>query len=420
LRRAAELAAGRYEIDDALVMLHRALELEADEGGQLDLWRAIGHANALKFDGEAFWTAMQQAIALSSDRETTAALYAELAFDTVARSGMWKHLPERALVDGWIDQALELSEPDSRTRARAMISRCYLADEKEGDLAREASALADRLGDLELRSYALDARIITAFGASRFDEALNWAQRRLDLVEQIADPDHAADIYASAIPVCVMAGRFREARRLASQHDGLASKLTPHHEVHGVGVLLEVEELAAAWDTVSELTRRTEEAVAGNLDTPCVRNSRSLLICAVGSAALGDDETAGRLETRAEEVELEGHEHTLVGPRIRLALVRRDLDLAGRLVEASFGMRKGYWYSLSAVAAQLDALATLGDRHQAELLALPLIGTETYFAPFASRALGVVREDEDLIRQALERFEALKLDWHAAQTRALL
>jgi hypothetical protein len=37
-----------------------------------------------------------------------------------------------------------------------------------------------------------------------------------------------------------------------------------------------------------------------------------------------------------------------------------------------------------------------------------------------SRAIGVVHQDEGLIGQALERFEALKLDWHAEQTRALL
>jgi hypothetical protein len=34
--------------------------------------------------------------------------------------------------------------------------------------------------------------------------------------------------------------------------------------------------------------------------------------------------------------------------------------------------------------------------------------------------LGRVREDEALIRQALERFEAMGLDWHAQETRAVL
>ena len=44
----------------------------------------------------------------------------------------------------------------------------------------------------------------------------------------------------------------------------------------------------------------------------------------------------------------------------------------------------------------------------------------TYLEPFALRALGIVCEDERLIAQALERFEAMQLEWHAAQTRAAL
>jgi hypothetical protein len=43
-----------------------------------------------------------------------------------------------------------------------------------------------------------------------------------------------------------------------------------------------------------------------------------------------------------------------------------------------------------------------------------------YMEPFALRALGVVREDEEMISRAVERFDALALGWHAAQTRALL
>jgi len=44
----------------------------------------------------------------------------------------------------------------------------------------------------------------------------------------------------------------------------------------------------------------------------------------------------------------------------------------------------------------------------------------TYFEPFALRALGVVREEADLLDQAVTRFEAMKLGWHAEETRALL
>ncbi len=40
--------------------------------------------------------------------------------------------------------------------------------------------------------------------------------------------------------------------------------------------------------------------------------------------------------------------------------------------------------------------------------------------PFALRALGVVREDERLVEQARDRFDALGLPWHASQTALLL
>jgi hypothetical protein len=43
-----------------------------------------------------------------------------------------------------------------------------------------------------------------------------------------------------------------------------------------------------------------------------------------------------------------------------------------------------------------------------------------YMEPFALRALGVVREDEEMISRAAERFDALALGWYAAQTRVLL
>lgn len=44
----------------------------------------------------------------------------------------------------------------------------------------------------------------------------------------------------------------------------------------------------------------------------------------------------------------------------------------------------------------------------------------TFAEPFALRALGTARDDPALRRQALQRFEAMELSWHAEQTRRLL
>ena len=43
----------------------------------------------------------------------------------------------------------------------------------------------------------------------------------------------------------------------------------------------------------------------------------------------------------------------------------------------------------------------------------------TYLEPFALRTLGIARGDSALVARAQERFEAMGLEWYAAQTPAL-
>jgi hypothetical protein len=78
------------------------------------------------------------------------------------------------------------------------------------------------------------------------------------------------------------------------------------------------------------------------------------------------------------------------------------------------------WFALQAATARLDALAAANDRRNLEREAEPLLRPDTYLEPFALRALGIVREDEQLIVRAIERFDAMQLDWYAGQTRTLL
>jgi hypothetical protein len=77
-------------------------------------------------------------------------------------------------------------------------------------------------------------------------------------------------------------------------------------------------------------------------------------------------------------------------------------------------------HDLPATAARLDALAALKRRSLVERDAPPLLRPDTYLEPFALRALGAVREDELLIKQAIDRFDAMELNWHAEQSRKLL
>jgi class 3 adenylate cyclase len=422
LQRAAAQSMQRYELEDAFELLGRALPLAETRADLLAVHRATARAHAYNFAGEPFWESMQLAIAHADDEEVKAELYAEIAFESALRSGIWQQMPKRESVDTWVDRALEGAPPGSRARAMALIARARWNPGEGADASIEASRIAEALDDPALRSAAWDSRGIVSFVAGEFDHGRAWAERRFELLDRISDPDVRADIHAAPISGCIWSGRFREARRLAQAHDEITVRLTPHHRLHGVAITIEVEELLGRWDVVRGLQERTELAVEENLATPCVRNPRVLLVSAVAHELGGNRAEAESLEQAALDRWMEGYGATLDTPRVRLALARGDLDEVARLLElpdTPHGWHRG-WFVFANVAAKLDALAVLGRRDELEDEAPRHARRQNYLRPFALRALGRVRGDEALVREALAEFEAYGLGWFAAETRATL
>jgi len=416
LRRAAELAGARYALDEQIGLLRRAVELETSPAERVRLWREIAHAHALNFDDDAFKDSVLRAIDACSDEAELAELYAEAAFHSAVR---WQQEVDRERIDDWSRLALELGGTDSRARARALVARAICRPEEAEASAREAEAIAVRLGDPELYSYALYARADLALAAAAYDEARRIVERRLDTLSRIDDPDHCADAYWAALPAYLGSGRFDDARRLARSHDEVTAGLTPHHQLHGVAVQLEVEQLAGDWERIRTLTPRVERA-SEESTTRCLHSRIGLLTCALASAYLGDENEARRLEARSEDYGTDryGREES----PIWLALHRGDLGAVEILLERLERPGKTLLRSrkLSPVAARLDALAALGKRDTLERDAPPLLQQGTYLEPVALRALGIVREDATLLQQAVDRFDAMCLAWHAAQTRRTL
>jgi class 3 adenylate cyclase/tetratricopeptide (TPR) repeat protein len=416
LRRAAQLAIGRFEIDEGLALLHHALHLEPNEAARAALWREVGRANVFKMDGEAFWTAMQNSLE-GSDRATAADTYSQLAFHTATRSAMWKRRPDRKLIEGWIERALDLSYADTPARARALIARAFFDPEAFGEAAQAASELADRLDDMELRSWAWAALSAAAFARGDYEEAFAWAQRQFDIVPDLTDPDHIALIYVNGIFACIASGRLEEARDIAEAHDDVTRSLTPHHRMHAVWLLLDVAKAAGRWTTVRDLTSRAEAAVAANIATPCASNASSLLRCALANVRLEDDPEARRLERTSEDLGMEGYGLFLDPLRVEIAIARGALAEVERLL-GELGPRG--LDDPDGLIARLNALVVLGRRMEIESEAPPALKPGTYIEPFALRALGFARKDEGLIEQSIQRFEAMGMAWHAAETKKLL
>jgi hypothetical protein len=364
---------------------------------------------------------MENAAELAPDDRTRAEIVSQLAVESFVRAGMWTRTPAIERIGKWVARALQLAEPGTASRARALTAKASLnLDDREA--AAEAAAIAERLGDPELCVHAWDACGAAAMVAADYDAAWRWRTRRLELLDRVTDPDLRTIIGETPYASCVATARFAQAREIAQLHDELTQPLTPHHRMHGVAIVVEVEELLGGWEAIRAREARVEDAVAANAATPCLRNARSLLVCALAAACLGDHHRATELERAAAALGLLGRQ-VLDAPRLRLALLRGDHDRAEQLLH---GLRdetgwyaRGHGTSLATLTTRIDALAVLGYTDDVEREAPSLLQPGTYVEPFALRALGIVRHEPTLVHQAIDRFERLDLPWHATQTRMM-
>ena len=370
--------------------------------------------NSLKFDGEAYWESMLKAIDLTSEPEPLADLYGELAFESTMRGAMWKREPGDELLLEWSGKGLELAAPDSRAFGYASLVKGMMEDDVSA--TERAISIAERLDDIELLSFGLFTLFGIALVAFDYASAYEWARKRLALEDRFTDPDHLALIHWESSTVELALGHLDQATAHAQRHDAIAARLSPHHAVHAVGNLLIVEEAAGRWDRIRDIQERVEQAVVENADTPCVLNAWCLMSCATACAELGLDAEARRLEEATNSLGMEGYGLWLDPERARLALVRGDRDALAEVIEGSDRWLWIIWPHMNSAVARLDALIALGHLEEAEEQATRLVQPDTYLEPFALRTLGVVRRNPDLIAQAAERFEALGLNWHAAQT----
>lgn len=418
LQRAAELAASRYEVEEALGLLDRALELEEDHGVKIEILRELGRTHLLWYDPQSFRRSMEEALALGPDPAVAAKIYAQLAFYGLGRPYMWREPPLPEVGERWLASALDLSEPGTEARAYALLARAFSDPAHIEAAAEEAYALGNALGDPRLVVLACEAQTLAATKTNRHQDACEWVDKALEADSALDDPGLKAHQYWNGVFLYMRAGRIARARPLAEAHDLFASSLSAHDEVHAVALHTLLESVLGNWSELAELARRAEAATTANEDFPCQFNWRNLLVCALGLTRDGSEDEALRLE------ELGRASAFVAGPAerepalLRLALFRGDFDAAQHILEAL--PPAGDVWGLDAAAARLDALTLLAETTMVEREAAPYLEQESYTRPFALRALGISRRDESLIEQSASQFDAIGLGWRAEETRGLL
>ena len=142
------------------------------------------------------------------------------------------------------------------------------------------------------------------------------------------------------------------------------------------------------WSAAIELQERVEAAVAANVATPCVRNARSLLVCALAHAYRGEDGEACRLEREAAKYAMTGYGTVLDTPRLQLALHRGDLATVESLLGEP-AVRSSNWFYLSSMAAHLQSSLASAERAFSLLDEAPDVAERQNASPI-SRAAGAV------------------------------
>jgi hypothetical protein len=187
--------------------------------------------------------------------------------------------------------------------------------------------------------------------------------------------------------------------------------------VHAISLELELADVLGDWTALAAKTDSASNLVMANLATPCVRNPRGLLLCAVAHLCQGDEVRAAELERDAERIGGVGYDSYLSGPRLRLAVQRGDARGAHLL---ELPLERGFVWGAGALAARIDALVAFRRFSDIEDEMPTLLQEGTVLEPFALRALGIARRDDELLAKADERFSALGLAWHRAQTERLV
>ena len=415
LRRAAELAARRYEIREALALLQQALLLSKEVEAKIGLLRAAGNVHILNYDPDRFRAAMEEALSLGPDPAVTGEIYAQLAYYALGRPYLWKQPPPAELGERWLAKAFELAQPGTEARAQALLASALARPEAGAKAAQEAFELARTLENPALFLFACEAQGLAASAVGRFQEASMWADRALEAARQTSDPGIRMYQHWVAGFVHLRGGRVADVPRLAGECDRLAAQLTPHDQVHAVGLLALLHGTTGRWQEVGALAGRAQSVAQANEETPCQFNWRSLLVCALGLAHLGNEREARGLEEKARASAVVAGPPEREPALLRLALLRGELEEVERILEHI--APSGNPWGLDEAAARLDALVALGDRLRVEDEAAPFLDSESYTRPFALRALGIVRDDRALIEQARSCFEAMGLEWHAAETR---
>ncbi len=432
---AAEVVARRGASARAQELFEQAVDIAPSDVERLKALRAASHLAIRRFRGdEALRLAREEASVAerAGENGAAAAAYGRAVEIAGRMGGITGDVPLHELEE-MLARAEKLADPDDfETQAQLRLDRAWIAwrGGRSADVeapARDALAMARKIGKVALLSSALDAAAAVEWSKWRYRSAVDMTRERLEILGRAEGGSTATDVehmdaLHMMIESLVQTGDFREAMEHAAK--AREADLSQGVVYSGWGRGLLPSFFLGEWDSTIEWATKVREAWAAE-DRPPMAVMASALAAAAAifemrgeatKAAEWWDFTQGILPT----IEGQTQEH---GVRMLRAQALLHTGCTAEALDLVSGMPSTWtwWGGYYAVTrAEVYAAAAHPDFGAARDAAAPMAGDSRYLRALLLRAEAIFDNSELPLREAMAEFDSCGARYQVARTAWML
>jgi class 3 adenylate cyclase len=284
LLAASEDARSRMALSKAQGLGEQAVALAEGPRERALSGEAAGMAYMLDYQGTEAWRYLADAAQASVEVEPPdATLMARICSRAVEVPTRWpgsmRARPTEPETRRWLEMGLRTApEGDSEARARLLMARSAwpfgFPDEFEGPLeeamraGEEAADMARRLRRPDLEAAALDAIDASYMVRGWYGRDWHILERRLGLIDQLADPLEVGDIFSMASGSRLAVGEYRQAFAYADEGYRRTVDYMPAAALHSVSWRALARFRLGDWDGVLGDVARAQDLLGDRRDSP--------------------------------------------------------------------------------------------------------------------------------------------------------
>ena len=441
---AADGALHRFAIPQSERLAQRAVELSTDGSERVEALEALGDLHNRTFNGDGAWRAYRDALAALPPGDPAIARLAGKAGLFGARwLGTVFELPPAAEVREILDLGLAAAGPgDGPERTLLLVDRGFLILQREewdaetvASAVRDAEAAAERLGDPDLLSAALDLVLGWEQSQGRHGAGYRATQRRSPHVARMTDVKEIGDSLAMVAAAAQYLGLYEEAEAGATACVERARGLDSGSYVHGLTLRVMSRFMLGDWEgALADQAELERLAALDARDLPVGYSMRAYSYAALCHELRGEADEAERyLELvrryASERRRVRSPQPGAARPTAARVLVHRGrhdeaaalCPLEARTIQAGGTLElncelageQGRWDDAARIVAAARDEAAFGEQLSLPLFADRLEGR-------AAAAAGDVEKAVELLRRSADGFARLGARWEDAWSRLLL